>query len=195
MTDVTQAKPDVNVGALDDSELLLLHAELHSYQKEFDQGGDVEGWSKQQLKETHDRVVAEIHSRDLPHQELKGLSTEQSANGQSVSRTEFGLSDDPETRSKQLSGIWSIMKTAKQAGSGPINIGPVKDGTVLVWQASDDDDSGNILLPEIEVIDPPRDDPPRGVTKEVEFVPLDPDEYDQEFDKVLEPFVDLGEWR
>lgn len=57
--------------SLDDEELLLTHAELHSYYKEVtDLGRRVEGWRKSEIIAAHDDVRTELINRGLPHQEL-----------------------------------------------------------------------------------------------------------------------------
>lgn len=75
--DVEQAKPDLSVGGLDNSELLLVHGELHAYWREFEEyGRTVEDWSRDSLIRVHDEIRSELRSRDLPHQGLNGLDDE-----------------------------------------------------------------------------------------------------------------------
>lgn len=77
MTEVSQAKPDVNVDDLTGSELILLHAELHSLWKEIDDlGRDLPDWDKQSLARVHTDVREALDERGLPHQSLNGLDDE-----------------------------------------------------------------------------------------------------------------------
>lgn len=71
--DIEQVDSDIDVESLADRELVMLHAALHSYWVEFQNGREIEGWSKNDVIDVHGEVRAQLKERGLPHQELNGL--------------------------------------------------------------------------------------------------------------------------
>lgn len=77
MTDVEQLRPEADLSGLSNADLLLAHAELHSFWKEIESGREIEEWDKHSLIRLHKDVREQLSARNLPHQELNGLDDEQ----------------------------------------------------------------------------------------------------------------------
>lgn len=74
---VNQISPQTNVGELANEDLLMAHATLHSYYREFTQlEREIEGWDLEDVIVQHDEVREELDERGLEHQNLNELDDE-----------------------------------------------------------------------------------------------------------------------
>ncbi|MFB6236927.1 MAG: hypothetical protein ABEH81_01015 [Halopenitus sp.] len=76
--EVTQIDPSINVSELNDDDLLMAHATLHSFWREMEQvGRNIEGWTMDDVIGVHQKVRSEMDQRDLKHQNLNALDDEE----------------------------------------------------------------------------------------------------------------------
>lgn len=95
---VKQINPDVDVQELQDEQILMTHAALHSYHREIEEmEREIEDWSIDDVTRVHQEVVDEMDERGLPHQEMTDLDeqVEQSMSPEVEWAEQFAEADNP----------------------------------------------------------------------------------------------------
>lgn len=88
MKQVIQIHPEVDPESLSDEQLVMAHMSIHAYYREFRQGRgeQMDGWTVEEVIETHQEIADELEQRELGHERMSGLDEEAApmAQGESI---------------------------------------------------------------------------------------------------------------